>query len=157
MLAFADAHTRDLDRLTFRLFDGARTAQARDEVWRTYLAWLVVARQVGVSIHKAGLAAGRPAEFTWWWNGVSDDPTHAFFRAERNATLKEVAEPIIAQPLSDDLVYWAFPHGPHAGEPLVPLCQQYNDWLYYDMWAPAAELLFPWTRAERESEPFSFV
>jgi hypothetical protein len=37
----------------------------------------------------------------------------------------------------------------------VPRCQQYNEWLYYELIAKACELLYPWTLRERQREPFA--
>lgn len=146
MLTYAEAETEDLNRLTRMLKTPTATKKAKHDVARTYVSWLVFARQVAVSIDDAGQAAGRPPQFAEWWEGLNSDETHRFFRAQRNAGLKEVADVITAQSLEDRRIsavaYWTFPTGPHTGEPLVPRCQLYNDWLYDSMLAPARELLF---------------
>lgn len=55
------------------------------------------------------------------------------------------------------LAYWTFAEGPHRGDPLVARCQRYTDWLYFSMWAPAAERLFEWTLPERLNSPPPFT
>lgn len=146
MLEYANAETYDLDRLTFNLRDPASTAEAKHDVARCYLSWLVFARQVAVSVNDAGQAADQPCVFKEWWRRLDDDETHQFFRNQRNAGLKRVADIITAQAIIDprisSVAYWTFPDGPHRGEPLVARCQKYNEWLYYSMLAPARELLF---------------
>lgn len=157
MLCYADTELRDLDRLTFDLRSNTEPTRTDEQVARAYTNYLVQTRQVAVSIDKAGKIAGNPPPFAQWWTSLLDDPTHAFFRAERNAVLKEGAEPIAIRPLTGGLAYWAFPKGPHAGEPLVPRCQLYNEWLYDRALAPAREKLFEWTLPERQAGPFSLA
>jgi hypothetical protein len=123
-----------------------------------YTNWLVDSRQIAVSVDRAGRAAGSPEDFAAWWRAL-DDEVHRFFREQRNLALKEVAEVIASRCIVVDehgrqLAYWAFPEGPHAGDPLVPRCQQYTEWLYRSVIAPASELLHPWTLRERQDEPF---
>lgn len=124
-------------------------------MWRTYVSWLVFGRQVAASVDKAGRAAGRPAGFERWWSDLAEDPLHAFFWNERNA-LKEVGEVIVTRRVEvqpgRSLVFWAFPHGPHAGDPLVARCQRYNTWLYDRLLVLAQEHLFDWTLPERRAE-----
>lgn len=155
VFGFAEEQVRELDRLTIHLSDPSVTTKHKNDVWRIYLAYLVFARQVAVSINNAGKAAGYPTQFTNWWVDLKDSPTHAFFCAERNSALKDMDDTIVLRCITDGmgnrLAYWTFRQGPHAGDPLVPRCQQYNDWLYNDMRAPACELLFPWTLSERQS------
>lgn len=43
------------------------TSRQRQDISRVYLAWLVFARQVSVSINEAWRAAGSPVEFGAWW------------------------------------------------------------------------------------------
>jgi hypothetical protein len=154
-LGYADAQLLDLQGITSILTDPAATERQSDEVIRIYLFWLVATRQVAVSINEAWRAAGSPAEFASWWTGLSSDPTHAFFRRERNAGLKGGAKIVALESVVDPRIapvaYWSFASGPHRGEPILPRCQMYADWLYYKMWAPACELLFEWTSAERLS------
>jgi hypothetical protein len=73
-----------------------------------------------------------------WWASLANEPVHAFFRQERHRALKEVEEVLVSKviPVGDgrELAYWAFPHGPHAGDPIVPRAQQYTDWLREGMW-----------------------
>src|SRR4051812_17762340 len=122
MIEFADAETKDLDRLTFELGAADEVDRRRNDVWRTYVSWLTFSRQVAVSVDKAGRAAGRPKLFQQWWAGLAEDPVHDFFRQERNAALKEVARVVESQRIDDaqhgvHVAYWVFPHGPHAGDP----------------------------------------
>lgn len=159
-LAYADAQLLELDSLTSLLVAPTPTSRQRQDVSRVYLAWLVFARQVGVSVDGAWRAAGSPAEFGSWWSELAMDPTHAFFRDARNAGLKGASEIIVMQSILDEgispLAYWTFAGGPHHREPLVARCQRYTDWLYYSMWAPAAERLFEWTLPERQNSPVPF-
>lgn len=160
-LDYADGQLVELDSLTSQLVGPTPTSRHRQDVSRVYLAWLVFARQVGVSINEAWRAAGSPVEFGIWWNGLATDPTHAFFRDARNAGLKGGGEIIVMQSIIDErtspLAYWTFADGPHCGDPLVGRCQLYADWLYYSMWAPAAEKLFEWTLPERQTSPVPFA
>jgi hypothetical protein len=156
-LDFAEAELKDLDRLTFAL-DGPPDTEARaSDVIRTYLSWLVFVRQVAVSVNEAGKAAGSPSQFSYWWTGLNADPTHAYFRAERNAALKGREEVVLVRRIEDQRMapvgYWAFARGPHALEPLVPRCQLYCDWLYESALAPARVHLFDWTLRERITAP----
>jgi hypothetical protein len=108
---------------------------------------------VAVSISRAGEVA-KSAEFKEWWDSAGTNPTHEFFRSERNDALKDVTDAIVLRNTTDgwggELVYWVFPHGPHAQEPLVPMCQKYNNWLYFEMWVPACEHLYYATLADRD-------
>jgi hypothetical protein len=156
MLQFAEAETSDLDDLVHRLSTHEDIEHGKADVWRTYISWLVFGRQVAVSVDKGGRAAGRPTEFGRWWSDLAKDPVHAFFRNERNVALKEVGEVIVTHRVDAypgrPFAFWAFPHGPHAGDPLVARCQQYNTWLYEHLLVPAQERLFEWTLAERRAE-----
>ncbi len=145
MFRVAEVQSSELDERTILLKDSRDTLRDIDAVWEKYMLWLVCVRQVAVSVDKAGKAAGSPFQFRDWWDGLEDDPTHAFFRRERNDVLKAVAETIEIRKTTDgfgkELAYWVFRQGPHVGLPLVPKCQQYNEWLYFKLWAPACELL----------------
>ena len=148
---FAEAQTHDLDGLTFRLKRPSAAVREKEDVWRLYLAWAVFGRQVAVSINSAGKVAGCPPEFMAWWDALDSD-AHRFFWAERNAALKDGIGAILGRDLSMDddtttVTFWAFPHGPYQGQPLVPQCLKYNDWMYHQMLAPARELLFPWMQS----------
>jgi hypothetical protein len=156
-LDFAEAELKDLDRLTFALDGPVGTeARARDVI-RTYVSWLVFVRQACASINEAGREAGRPSQFSHWWAGLNTDPTHAYFRAERNAALKGREEVVLVRRIEDvrmtPVGYWAFARGPHALEPLVPRCQLYCDWLYESALVPARVHLFDWTLRERITAP----
>jgi hypothetical protein len=143
----AERELYELDRLTQRLHEITDARRNRQDVARRYTNWLVDCRQVGVSVDRAGKAAGSPDEFSSWWRSVADHEAHRFFRQERNRALKEVADVIVSKAIVVDdggrqMAFWAFPDGPHAGDPLVPRCQQYTNWLYESLYAPAAQLLF---------------
>lgn len=157
MLHRADAELLELAAATKYLHEPSSTSRCEEEVARRYTNWLVDGRQLAVSVNAAGRAAGSPAEFASWWDGLAANPIHRFFRDQRNRALKQVEDVIVSNVIAVDearkMAYWAFPEGPHAGDPLVPRCQQYTDSLYYELWCPAAELLYPWTLRERESEP----
>jgi hypothetical protein len=159
MLHRADAELHELAAATKYLHEPHAPSRCEEKVARRYTNWLVDGRQVAVSVNAAGRAAGSPAEFASWWHGLATNPIHRFFRDQRNRALKQVEDVIVSNVIAVDearkMAYWAFPEGPHAGDPLVPRCQQYTDSLYYELWCPAAELLYPWTLRERESEPVS--
>jgi hypothetical protein len=149
MFRNAERRTKELDERTVQLRDSNATLRRGDEVWEQYMYWLVCVRQMAVLIDRAGKAAGLPTLFKEWWDDLAHDPTHAFFREERNVVLKETTDTIEIVSTTDgsgnEIAYWVFGRGPHAGEPLVPRCQKYNNWLYWEMWAPASTLLFPAT------------
>jgi hypothetical protein len=83
-----------------------------------------------------------------WWDALMTDPRHRFFRDERNSALKEVAMLVEAARLDladqQTVIFWAFSSGPFKGQPLLPRCQQYTEWLYFGLLAPACERLFAW-------------
>jgi hypothetical protein len=161
MLQRADAELLELAAATKYLHEPHAASRCEEHVARRYTNWLVNGRQVAVSVNAAGRAAGNPAEFASWWHALAANPIHGFFRDQRNQALKRVEDVIVSNVIAVDaarrMAYWAFPEGPHAGDPLVPRCQQYTDWLYYELWCPAAELLYPWTLRERESEPVTVL
>jgi hypothetical protein len=149
MMHRADEELRELGRLTERLHEPVAARRSRDDVARSYTNWLVDCRQISVSVHHAGQAAGRPERFAIWWEDLKRHEVHRFFSEQRNRALKEVADVIVSKRVVVDeagreLAYWAFPDGPHAGDPLVPRCQQYTEWLYDNVLATASESLFPW-------------
>ncbi|HST55273.1 MAG TPA: hypothetical protein VLJ42_05180 [Solirubrobacteraceae bacterium] len=149
MFRNAERRTRELDELTIRLQDSNATLRRGDEVREQYMLWLVCVRQIAASVDKAGKAAGPLLSFKKWWDEIARDSSHDFFRKERNVVLKDTADTIEIVSMTDgsgnEIASWVFGRGPHAGEPLVPRCQKYNDWLYHQLWAPACELLCPAT------------
>lgn len=162
MLHRADAELRELGAVTRCLHEPSAARRACEEVARLYTNWLVHCRQIAVCVDRAGRAAGLPEEFAEWWRGLNDNQIHRFFREQRNRALKEVAEVIESRCVPVDqagreVAYWAFPEGPHVGDPLVPRCQQYTEWLYFGLIAPACELLYEWTLRERQREPFALL
>lgn len=155
MFRAAERRTKALDDRTIQLQDSRTTARLGDEVWEQYMFWLVCVRQVGVSINKAGEAAGDPPVFREWWDDLAQDVTHAFFWTERNEVLKDTTDTIMIRSTTDgsgnEIGYWVLKEGPHAGEPLVPRCQKYNEWLYYQLLVPAREKLYPVILARRNA------
>lgn len=146
MFRAAERRTDALLDRTSHLRDSGTTAVLGDEVWEQYMFWLVCVRQIGVSISKATRAAGSPPAFQEWWDGLAQDATHAFFWKERNEVLKETADTITIRSTTDgfgnEIGYWVFKGGPRAGLPLVPVCQQYNEWLHRELLGPAREKLY---------------
>jgi hypothetical protein len=139
---------RHLDRLTFVLPNADAAPECYPEVAHAYANWLIWARMVGVAIDGAGRAAGKPEGFQEWWDAIAEVPVHAFFRAARNDALKQVADLVAGTPLRLDtgqtVAFFAFETGPFNGEPLVPRCQHYTEWLYDACVAPARERLWDW-------------
>jgi hypothetical protein len=154
MIELAELELRDLERATYHLHEPSWPQGTRRKVVRYYTNWLSDCNIVGVRINAAIQgASGRPVDIDGWWASLANEPIHAFFKQERHRALKEVEEVLVSKvvPVGDGrpLAYWAFPHGPHEGDPIVPRAQRYTDWLREGMWEPAAERLFPWTSAER--------
>jgi len=147
MFRVAEVQCDELNERTVQLKAPPAALRDLDVVWEKYMLWLVCVRQVAVSVGNAGTAAGSPTHFQHWWDGLQHDPTHAFFRQERNDVLKAVAETIeickTTDGLGTSLAYWVFRRGPREGRPLVPVCQQYDEWLYHSLWAQACQLLHP--------------
>jgi hypothetical protein len=141
---------RHLDGLTFALPSADVARDRFPEVSHAYANWLVWARMVGVAIDGAGRTAGKPDAFRQWWDGIAGNAVHTFFRASRNAALKQVADLVADTPLRLDtdltVAFFAFDRGPFENEPLVPRCQQYTDWLYDACSVPAREHLWDWER-----------
>jgi hypothetical protein len=123
MLHRADAELRELAAATEYLHEPCAASRCEEDVARRYTNWLVDGRQVAVSVNAAGRAAGSPVEFASWWDGLTADPIHRFFRDQRNRALKQVADVIVSKVIAVDearnMAYWAFPEGPHVGDPLV--------------------------------------
>jgi hypothetical protein len=160
MVAMASLELRDLERATYHLHEPIAARETRRKVVRYYTNWLSDCNIVGVRINAAIQSArGRPPAVDQWWAALAYEPLHAFFKDERHRALKEVEEVLVSNiiPVGDgrDLAFWAFPHGPHEGDPIVPRAQQYMDWLRDGMWSPAAQYLLPWTLKERQEAPES--
>jgi hypothetical protein len=158
MIELATLELHDLTHATYHLHNPDNPNERRRTVVRYYTNWLSDCNIVGVRINAAFQAAqNKPPAVSQWWKDLADHEIHAFFKEERHRGLKEVEEVLVSKVIAvgdgRDMAYWAFPQGPHEGDPVVPRCQQYMDWLYEGMWAPAAQLLFPWTFSERQEAP----
>lgn len=153
----ADTQLEFLAAATDQLHHPADASAKEQEVRSPFLAWLVFARQVAGSIQKAWEAAGRPAEFKEWWDSLESDERHRYFWDSRNYGLKWgdpiMGEEPIVDPELGEYGYFAFADGPFKGDPLMPRCQQYTQWLYTDCLCVAQEKLYEHFRDDaRESD-----
>jgi hypothetical protein len=150
---------RRLDELTYVLQDSQSARRLEDEVAQQYTEWLSHAYIVGVQIDAAARAAGRPREFMTWWDGLRQHPIRSFFADQRHAALKRVDVVIVAHDIEVEpgrtVSFWAFRDGPFLGDPLVPRCQRYTDWLYDDFYAQACLRLWPWPAGAEPGPPLA--
>lgn len=146
----ADIQLGYLAAATDQLHHPADAAAKEVEVRSPFLAWLVFARQVSGSIQKAWETAGRPLEFKDWWDSLEEDERHLYFWRSRNDGLRW-GDPIMNEvPIVDAELgafgYFAFADGPFKGDPLMPRCQQYTEWLYKDCLCVAQDKLYDYFR-----------
>jgi hypothetical protein len=131
----AEAELTPLNKATYVLHQNTpwNVSSRQFEVSRLYTTFLAHASVVTVCVNQAVKAARGPIEVSAWWASLRDNEVHAFFKRERDRALKQVSEETLASRMivaDGNLGYWAFAEGPYAGDPVVPRCMQYMDWLY---------------------------
>lgn len=144
----AERELQLLDAVAFAMHAPADSRLHEEEVSHRYANWLQWVRMVGVQLDDAGKAAGRPGQFHRWWTSLLSNETHRFFWDQRNSAVKDVA--VLIEPRTVEVqpglvqAWWTFKDGPFAGDPIVPRCQQYLDWIYNEVYGTAATMLWPW-------------